>query len=758
MSDSLPLPLCEKTSVKVPTLQRALEIVILFLFTCLLAYRLFSLTDHGIPWLLAFLCESWFAFNWVLNFITQWTPMDYKTYPNNLLQQVPELPAVDMFVSTADPVLEPPIVTVNTVLSLLAVDYPAHKLACYVSDDGCSPLTLFSLIEASKFARIWVPFCKKYDIQVRAPFRYFCEGESTLPSSHFPPEFLLEWTKVKDEYESLCQKIEGAGDHSVPLDISGDYATFSHKQTNNHPTVIKVIWENKQRLSDGLPHLVYVAREKRPNYPHHYKAGAMNVLTRVSGLMTNAPFMLNVDCDMYASNSKIVLHAMCLLLGFKHEKQGAFVQCPQICYDYLKDDPFGNSMSVTLKTFWPGIAGIQGPLYAGTGCFHRRKVIYGLSLQDSTGHVQGNLDVEALKDRFGNSMELLSSATNILAEKVDHPRDLSSAVEEACKVACCGFEHNTSWGKQVGWIYGSITEDLLTGMKIHARGWKSILCMLDPPGFVGSAPTSVPVMLTQRKRWITGLLEVLFSKNSPIFSTLNAKLEFRMCLAYIWILIWGLHSIPALCYSLLPAYCIMTNSHFLPKIGEPALLMFAALFLGNNLYNLYFYLESGLSITAWWNYQRMGPRSTVLSTTSLLFGTISVVLKLVGISEVVFEVTQKDEYSSSSDDDQNANDANAGKFTFDESPIFVPPTTLLFVHLTALAKSFLGLKLASSAPQVSTGVGEIVCSVWVVISFWPFLRGLFEKGKYGIPLSTILKSGGLAVLFMVCCGKFALPL
>ncbi|KAM5580594.1 cellulose synthase-like protein H1 [Rosa sericea] len=755
MADSLSLPLCEKTSVKVRTLRRALEIVISFLFICLLAYRLFSLTDHGIPWLLAFLCESWFAFNWVLNVITLWTPMDYKTYPNNLLQQVPELPAVDLFVSTADPVLEPLIVTVNTVLSLLAVDYPAHKLACYVSDDGCSPLTLFSLIEASKFARIWVPFCKKHDIQVRAPFRYFSADESTLRSDS-PPELLLERTKVKDEYENLCQKIKDAGHHSVALDISEDYATFAHKQTNNHPTVIKVILENKQRVSNGLPHLVYVAREKRPNHPHHYKAGAMNVLTRVSGVMTNAPFMLNVDCDMYASNSKIVLHAMCLLLGFKHEKQGAFVQCPQICYDYLKDDPFGNSMTLPLKTFWPGIAGIQGPLYAGTGCFHRRKVIYGLSLQDSTGHIQGNLDVEALKDRFGNSMELVSSATKILAEKIDHPQDLSRAVEESCKVASCGYEDSTSWGKQVGWIYGSLTEDLLTGMKIHARGWKSILCMLDPPGFIGSAPKSVPVMLTQRKRWITGLLEVLFSKNSPIFSTLNAKLEFRMCLAYIWILIWGLHCIPALCYSLLPAYCIITNSHFLPKIGEPALLMFAALYLANNLYTLYFYLESGLSITAWWNYQRMGPRSTVLSTTSLLFGTMSVVLKLVGISEVVFEVTQKDEYSSS-DDDHNANDANAGKFTFDESPIFVPPTTLLFVHLTALAMRLLGVKLPA-ALQVTTGVGEIVCSLWVVICFWPFLRGLFGKGKYGISSSTILKSGVLALLFTFCCGKFSLPL
>ena len=26
-----------------------------------------------------------------------------------------------------------------------------------------------------------------------------------------------------------------------------------------------------------------------------------------------------------------------------------------------------------------GLAGLQGPFYGGTGCFHRRKVIYGLS-------------------------------------------------------------------------------------------------------------------------------------------------------------------------------------------------------------------------------------------------------------------------------------------------------------------------------------------------------------------------------------------
>ena len=102
--------------------------------------------------------------------------------------------------TTADAVLEPPIMTVNTVLSLLAVEYPSHKLACYVSDDGCSATVLYSLVEASKFARLWVPFCKKYNVQVRAPFRYFSNDDAVSPSGGGDSnswEFNLEWRKMK---------------------------------------------------------------------------------------------------------------------------------------------------------------------------------------------------------------------------------------------------------------------------------------------------------------------------------------------------------------------------------------------------------------------------------------------------------------------------------------------------------------------------------------------------------------------------------
>lgn len=100
-----------------------------------------------------------------------------------------------MFVTTADAALEPPLLTMNTILSLLAVDYPVDKLACYLSDDGASTLTYYSLVETSEFAKTWLPFCKKYKISVRAPFRYF--STSSIQSQDDSFEFQQEWKMVK---------------------------------------------------------------------------------------------------------------------------------------------------------------------------------------------------------------------------------------------------------------------------------------------------------------------------------------------------------------------------------------------------------------------------------------------------------------------------------------------------------------------------------------------------------------------------------
>ncbi|CAI8583785.1 unnamed protein product [Vicia faba] len=673
------LPLYEKNGYK-HNYKRVLDSIILILLLLLLGYRFISVNNYSLPWFVALMCESWFTLGWIFTMSTQWTPALVKTYPQRLLQSVEELPAVDLFVTTADEELEPAIITLQT---------------------------------------------------------------SQHIGSLSVKKFRQEWLQMKNMYENLSHEID-VNTKSIPTLLEGEIAVFSNTNRTNHPAIIKVIWENKEMGEDGLPHLIYLSREKRPKQPHHFKAGAMNVLTRVSGLITNAPFMLNVDCDMFVNNPKIVQHAMCILLESKGEKEVAFVQCPQQFYATLKDDPFGNQMAILYKYIGAGLAGLQGIFYGGTNCFHRRKVIYSLSPDDLENGT--HISEEDLKQKFGASKELTKSVVHALEGRTYLPSDINVkiAVEEASQVACYGYEYGTAWGKQVGWMYGSITEDVLTGLTMHEKGWRSELCTPDPVAFTGCAPSDHPTSMSQQKRWATGMLEIFFSKHCPIFGTIFAKLSFREFLAYMWIINWGFNPVALVCYSCLIAYCIITNSYFLPK--DQGIYIPITIVVIYNVYTLYEYLASDMSTRAWWNNQRM---SIITPMNAGLCGFITVLLKLLGISNTVFDITKK-ALPPFSDDTR---DKNAGRHTFDESLIFLPGTTVLLLQLTAILIKLLGLQKQVMRGNYECGMVEMLCSVYLIICYWPFLRGLFETGKYGIPLTTICKGGTLTCLFVFLCRR-----
>lgn len=114
------------------------------------------------------------------------------------------LSPVDVFVSTVDPMKEPPLVTANTVLSILAMDYPVDKISCYISDDGASMLTFEALSETAEFARKWVPFCKKFSIEPRAPEMYFCEKIDYLKDK-VQPTFVKERRAMKVRRNSFSE-------------------------------------------------------------------------------------------------------------------------------------------------------------------------------------------------------------------------------------------------------------------------------------------------------------------------------------------------------------------------------------------------------------------------------------------------------------------------------------------------------------------------------------------------------------------------
>jgi hypothetical protein len=173
-------------------------------------------------WLMSVVCETWFAFSWLLDQIPKLCPINRSTdlqvlhdkfdtpSPSNPTGRS-DLPGVDLFVSTADPEKEPPLVTACTILSILAVDYPVEKIACYVSDDGGALLTFEAMAEAASFADLWVPFCRKHDIEPRNPETYFSlKVDPTKNKSRL--DFVKDRRRVKREFDEFKVRINGLPD------------------------------------------------------------------------------------------------------------------------------------------------------------------------------------------------------------------------------------------------------------------------------------------------------------------------------------------------------------------------------------------------------------------------------------------------------------------------------------------------------------------------------------------------------------------
>lgn len=167
-------------------------------------------------------CEIWFAFSWILDQIPKLSPINRSTDLSLLREKfekaspanratLSDLPGVDVFVSTADPEKEPPLVTANTILSILAADYPVEKLACYISDDGGALLTFEAMAEAASFAATWVPFCRKHEIEPRNPESYFALKRDPTKNKMLS-DFVKDRRKVKQEYDEFKVRVNGLPD------------------------------------------------------------------------------------------------------------------------------------------------------------------------------------------------------------------------------------------------------------------------------------------------------------------------------------------------------------------------------------------------------------------------------------------------------------------------------------------------------------------------------------------------------------------
>jgi cellulose synthase (UDP-forming) len=62
---------------------------------------------------------------------------------------------------------------------------------------------------------------------------------------------------------------------------------------------------------------------------------------------------------------------------------------------------------------------------------------------------------------------------------------------------------------------GTVTEDLHTSIRLHARGWKTVFH--DEPLAYGIAPQTLHAFTVQRLRWAQGAMQLLRSRDNPLF-------------------------------------------------------------------------------------------------------------------------------------------------------------------------------------------------------------------------------------------------
>ncbi|KAL0301058.1 UNVERIFIED_CONTAM: Cellulose synthase-like protein E1 [Sesamum radiatum] len=638
-----------------------------------------------------------------------------------------DLPGVDVFVCTADPTIEPPMMVMNTVLSVMAYDYPPEKLAVYLSDDAGSDLTFYALLEASNFSKHWIPYCKRFAVEPRSPEAHFRSVSDELEANQ-----AQHLASVKRLYQDMEDRIElaekiGKIPKSALLEHTGFSKWGSFSSRRDHDTILQILIDGRDveaKDIEGcrLPTLVYLAREKRSQHFHNFKAGAMNALIRVSSEISNGPIILNVDCDMYSNNSESIRDALCFLLDEDKGHDVAFVQFPQNFHNLTKNELYGGSMRVIGQIEFPGMDGCGGPIYIGTGCFHRRDTLCGRKF------TKGSL--------FDWKQSTVSRTGESVAELEERVKELAS----------CTFEKNTQWGKEMGLKYGCPVEDVITGLLIHCRGWKSMYFNPERKGFLGVAGTTLDQTLVQHKRWSEGDLQILLSKHSPVRIGLG-RINLGLIMGYCVYCLWSPNCFATLYYSIIPSLYLLKGDPLFPQVSSLWVLPFVYVIIGEHACSLAEYLWCGGTVLGWWNEQRMW---LYKRTSCYLFAVVDTFLKLVGYSDSGFVISAK------VSDKDVAQRYEQEKMEFGAvSPMFTVLSSVAMLNLFCLALMVMKVILAGGLKSIheTMALQILLCGVLVSINLPLYNAAFFRKDKGRMPSSVTLKS--ILVALSLCgCDAF----
>ncbi|KAG5249747.1 cellulose synthase protein [Salix suchowensis] len=746
-----------------------IRLVVLFFF---LSWRVRNPNpDATWLWGMSIVCEIWFAISWILDIFPKFNPINRSTDLAALRDKFEkpspanphgrsDLPGVDIFVSTADPEKEPPLVTSNTILSILAADYPVEKLSCYISDDGGAILTFEAMAEAVRFAELLQPKTDPTKNKKRPDFvkdrrwmkREYDEFKVRINGL---PEAIRRRSKSLNSMEMKKAKSlarEKNGGDLPPEGVDVPKATWmadgtpwpgtwlnptdDHKK-GDHAGILQVMSkvpandpvlgqpDEKKLDFTGvdvrIPMFAYVSREKRPGFDHNKKAGAMNSLVRASAILSNGPFILNLDCDHYFYNCQAIREGMCFMMDRGGDRV-CYIQFPQRFEGIDPSDRYANHNTVFFDGSMRALDGLQGPVYVGTGCMFRRYALYGFLPPRANEY----LGVFGSTKRRAPDFKVPSEDESETQSLTSHP-DLNLPRKfgnSPCSMRCFDverrYEDKTEWGDRIGWIYGSVTEDVVTGIGCTTRD-----------AFRGTAPINLTDRLHQVLRWATGSVEIFFSKNNAFLG--SQRLKFLQRIAYLNVGIYPFTSFFLVTYCFLPALSLFTGTFIVQSLDITFLCYLLTITVTLTLISLLEIKWSGIGLEELWRNEQFW---LIGGTSAHLAAVIQGLLKVAAGIEISFTLTSK---SAGEDED----DAFADLYEVKWTSLFLMPLTILVINIVAIVIGC-SRTLYSVIPEWGKLMGGMFFSFWVLSHLYPFVKGLLgRRGR--VPTIVYVWSGLVAI-------------
>jgi cellulose synthase (UDP-forming) len=348
------------------------------------------------------------------------------------------------------------------------------------------------------------------------------------------------------------------------------------------------------------------------------------------------------------------------VLGYFEDPEVAFVQTPQRFWNVPAKDPLGSQAELFYGPIQQGKDGWGAAFFCGSNAVLRRDALMALGLArfsaEATGRTRDALrkgrrrleSVLAAPDIDGTSTRSLLhalAAVDYALSQLRHGEVLTEITYRLRHAFDAAMSERTSaWGDAASepvrsamrHVYElvdvarsdealaihpldttSITEDMATAMHLHAMGWSSVYH--HEVLVHGLAPEDLGTMLSQRKRWATGSMQVFFKEN-PMFV---GGLTIAQRLMYLATMTSYLNGFAALAFIAAPIVYLTTG--IFPLVAEPE--AFFARFVPVFLACQALFLVTGFKAKGLWRGQQMSfalfptwVEATLAGASAALFG------------------------------------------------------------------------------------------------------------------------------------------